>query len=271
MSHDPLVPEADLQALVDGQLPVEAAADLEARVGENPELRARLASLRRDRDLLRQGLEGLLHEPVPQRLSLARIRAARRERSLRVLQGAMAACLLIGLGFGAGWFVQARRSAPSDNRLARWEAVADDAVRTYQTFGAEPRYPVELYADKSDQLSMLLSRGLGRPAPVPDLSSLGLTLVGGRIVPSPHGRAVMVLYRSADDEPVTLYVKAGETGESPIRPAGTSPVGALFWVDDGCAYVVASRLAAPRLQAIAEAMFTHFESGPGSEHRPGSG
>jgi anti-sigma factor RsiW len=257
--------EAEWQRLLDGELDGAQADALKAELAASPERRAWLARMARDRDLLRARLAPILQEPVPHRLGLAEIRRARAARLSGRLRFAAAACLVLALGFAAGWGghgLNAMLDARSHG--ARLQAIVADAATSYRTFSTDPRFAVELSTARPGDLAELMSRGLGRKAPPPDLAPLGFTLLGGRVVPSALGRAVVVLYASGRGERVALYVKAGEPGDRPLGKAAASGLPAYAWTDDDCAYVVAGDIPHDTLLGLAQAAFTHFEHGPGA-------
>ncbi|MFO1148302.1 MAG: hypothetical protein U1E62_07990 [Alsobacter sp.] len=257
--------EVEWQKLLDGELNEAEAAELKARLAASPERQAWLSQVARDRDLLRARLEAVLFEPVPQRLSFAEIRRSVEARRRTRLRLAAAACLVLGLGFASGWGGHSLRTLlDARSHPARLQAIVSDAVTSYRTFSADPRFPVEIAADRPRDLAALMSRGLGRKAPPPDLAALGFSLVGGRIVPSAQGRAVVILYTSARGEWAALYVKAGEPGDRPLEKAGSGGLAAYLWTDDDCAYVMAGDLPQDTLRGLAEAAFEHFEHGPGA-------
>jgi anti-sigma factor RsiW len=264
-SPEDATPEADWHRLLDGELGTAAAAELRARLAASPERQAWLSQVARDRDLLRARLEAVLHEPVPHRLSIAEIRRAAAARRRGRVRLAAAACLILGLGFASGWGGRSLQALlETRSQAARLQAIVADAATSYRTFSADPRFPVEVAADRPADLAVLISRGLGRKAPPPDLAALGFTLVGGRIVPSAQGRAVVILYASGRGEWAALYVKAGEPGDRPLEKAAAGGLPAYAWTDDDCAYVMAGDLPQDTLRGLAEAAFDHFERGPGA-------
>jgi hypothetical protein len=111
-----------LMAYADGELDAQTRAEIEAAAATDPQLAAAITRHRATRELLRQGFDGILDEPVPSRLldALEPRDSTRRptaevtplpERSRRWSWpewGAMAATLLLGALIGA-----ALRTAPA--------------------------------------------------------------------------------------------------------------------------------------------------------------
>src|SRR5690606_1632087 len=65
---EPTDEDLRLHAWVDGQLPPEQHAEVEAFLREHPQAAERVRQWAHDRDALRAGLEPVLHERVPTRL-----------------------------------------------------------------------------------------------------------------------------------------------------------------------------------------------------------
>ncbi len=87
-------------------------------------------------------------------------------------------------------------------------------------------------------------------AKAPDLSSLGYTLVGGRLLPGETGARAQFMFEDAAGERVTLYIgtlddrTAGTAAlrETAFRFASEGPVPSFYWVDQGFGYAVAGKL-----------------------------
>lgn len=253
---------AELNAWVDDRLAPAEAARIERDLAGDLEALQALADLRSDRDALRAALGPVAEEPVPARLKPGRIAARRRADRWRRAGMALAACLILGAGLGLGAHLAGSGTGPEVTQARRWMAVAQDAITAHRTFGPEIRYPVEVTGDDPEQMAGLMSRGLGRRLPPPDLRGQGLTLLGGRILPSALGRAAMFMYQNPEGDRVIVYVKAGETGVTSIRRQAAPDLEALYWIDDGCAYVVTGSLPHDRMQKLAETVFNHFEERP---------
>ena len=108
-----------------------------------------------------------------------------------------------------------------------------------------------------------LSRRLDRPLKVPDLSSQGYTLVGGRLLPGETGARAQFMFEDAAGERVTLYVgtldarAAGRpaAAETAFRFASEGPVPSFYWVDQGFGYALAGRLGRPELLSLSETVY----------------
>ena len=99
------ISEADIHAYVDGQLAPERVTRVEAALGVDAVQTERVAAMRAQNAALRDALDPVLAEPIPERLLAAatspRGRAAGARRWFAAAF-AMAATLLVGVGIG--WF-----------------------------------------------------------------------------------------------------------------------------------------------------------------------
>lgn len=255
------VDEADLQAWVDDRLTPERRRIVAAWLAAYPEQDARVHAMRAHRELLRAGLASVLEEPVPARLCVDRLVAAqhqgRRKAMLRV--GYSAALLAAGVAFG--WL--GRDVLDGLLGTAPGGRVAAEAVAAYRVFVPDARRPVEVAAAQEAQLVQWLSNRLGRRLTAPDLSPLGLQLVGGRLLPGAAGQpAAQLMYQDAKGERLTLYLRADPAQqETAFRFAEdpTSGVAAFWWVDRGFGYAVAAKMDRAELLRVAEAVYRQFE------------
>jgi anti-sigma factor RsiW len=224
---------------------------------------AKIAAWHAQRDALRRLHGELLDEPVPDALmgALERHQPRQAQRVSWLRWGGMAAGLLVA--FAAGWLGNAQWSqgpaARGGAQLARAPAVREfvhDASVAHAVYAPEKRHPVEVAAAEQQHLVQWLSKRLDRPLKVPDLSTQGYTLVGGRLLPGESGARAQFMFEDAAGERVTLYIgtldagAAGATGatgataarETAFRFASEGPVPSFYWVDQGFGYALAGKL-----------------------------
>ena len=246
----------ELHALVDGQLAPDRRSEVEDALAHDPALAEQVAAWRSQRDALRRLHGDLLGEPVPAHLMSAldrnEPRHARQGRWIR--WGGMAASVLVA--FAAGWLGNAQwsmqRAAPA--QLAKAPAMREfvhDASVAHAVYAPEKRHPVEVAASEQQHLVQWLSKRLDKPLKVPDLASMGYTLVGGRLLPGESGARAQFMFEDAAGERVTLYIgtldsraAAGTAAsrETAFRFASEGPVPSFYWVDQGFGYAVAGKL-----------------------------
>ncbi len=249
----PLPTDDELHALVDGQLAPGRRVEVENAVERDPALAEQVAAWRNQRDALRRLHGDLLGEPVPAHLQGALDRG--RPRQGRWMRwGGMAAGVL--LAFAAGWLGNAQWSKQqiASAQLARPPTVREfvhDASVAHAVYAPEKRHPVEVAANEQQHLVQWLSKRLDKPLKVPDLASMGYTLVGGRLLPGESGARAQFMFEDAAGERVTLYIgildnrtAAGSAAsrETAFRFASEGPVPSFYWMDQGFGYAVAGKL-----------------------------
>ena len=230
------VSELDLQAYADGKLPEERRAAVAAWLAAHPDDAERMESYRRLSEELRSTYEGVLDEPVPERLS----RALRPARMRRVAMIALWVGLGAALGGIAGWHLHSTETPPAAaadpaDVMARRAAVA------HATYSPEVRHPVEVGADQEAHLVKWLSKRLGTqlraPARVGRLQSRRRQAPAGESGPVAH-----FMYQCNRGTRVTLYVRGdmGSNRSTAFRYALEGSVGVFYWVDSKMGYAPSS-------------------------------
>lgn len=264
MTQAPIpIGEDDLQAYIDERLTEARRSEVEAYLEGHPEIAARLAGDRIQRDALRQQLAAKFTEPIPLRLRVDSIRMSKRYMRRDWLRNAVAAVVLLAIGSGAGWI--AGGTAPVE--VSPTVVVTRDAVAAYRTFVVEVSHPVEVRASDEVHLVQWLSKRLGRQLRVPDLSRFGFRLMGGRVLPAGSYAAVMLMYDDGNGTRLTVYVRAGSTGETAFRFWRDGDVSTFAWLDQGYGFAVSAASDRDRLLPIAEAVYKSLD--PGVSPRPG--
>ena len=250
--RDAPVTEAELHAFVDGELPADRRAAVEAWLAAHAEDAARVAVWRAQGDAIRARYGAVADEPVPARFDLDRL--ARGERKWTRLAAA-AAVLAFLVGGGAGWLGRGFwEGTPSA------KAVTAEAVDAHRLYVVEVRHPVEVPGSDATHLSQWLSRRVGYALRAPDLDAIGLKLVGGRLLPSFTGSAAaFFMYEGASGERFTIYCRRTPAPESALRYRAAGMVGSFSWVADEVGFVVSGPADRARLQKVAEAAYGQFE------------
>ena len=275
------VPEDDLHALLDGRLSPQERAALETRLVHDATATATLAAWRTQRDALRNLHRTLLTEPVPASLLAAGQRAAGSHRQFDQWWrwGGMAAGVV--LAFGVGWLSHGQWTAlgpQTTQALATARGTSQEFARqatvAHVVYAPEVRHPVEVTAAQQDHLVQWLSKRLGRPLKVPNLSAQGYELVGGRLLPGDAGARAQFMFQNAGGERVTLYLGAlnanansnanANANASASAPASREtafsfstdgPVPGFYWVDQGFGYALAGKLPREALMQLAKVVY----------------
>jgi len=249
------VGDDELMAYVDGRLSPDRAEAVGSYLAAHPEIRERLSQFAEQRQALRAAFGERAEGPIPTRLRLTRLIAERQRRRGRRLAEIAAAILLVALGGIGGWtardLMSPRASPPS--ALAAGTIMAD-ALAAHRTFAVEVRHPVEVDAAQEAHLVQWLSKRLGRPLVVPDLSATGYRLMGGRLLPAGSGPAAQLMYENGAGDRLTVYVRPGVAGEASVYRQDKN-VGAFYWADEGLGCVIVGDADRGALSRAAERVY----------------
>ena len=251
--NDLPVTEDELHAYVDGELPADRCAAVEAWLGAHPDDAARVAAWRLQADAIRARYADVARQPVPQKLNLKRMSYASRSWKAAAAAAVIAAFFLGGY---AGWTAR-DTTGDAPNPFERLTAQALDAHRVYTV---EVRHPVEVTAKDSEHLQQWLSKRVGYPLRAPKLEAEGLQLVGGRLLPTPDGgAAAFFMYENASGERFTLYCARTKTPNTAMHYEAADKAGAIYWVDSNVAYVISGASERKQLWQVARAAYEQIE------------
>jgi anti-sigma factor RsiW len=247
----------DLHAWVDGRLIPPDNEAVEAYFAAHPELRARWSQYAEQRDELRAAFGVPAKEPIPQRLRVARLMAEGRRRRHRPYTHIAAAVALLLAGGIGGWGAHDLLPALNSSASAVLaSAVFDDAIAAHRTYSVEIRHPVEVGANEEAHLVQWLSKRLGHQLIVPDLSTLGFRLMGGRLLPADSGPAALFMYEDGKGTRLSSYYLVVDlAGEIEFQFREQNGVSAFYWVDDGLAYAIAANVPRDLLLKVAEIIY----------------
>jgi anti-sigma factor RsiW len=183
---------------------------------------------------------------------------------------AAAAGVFLILGGIGGWVARDKGvSVVPSNQTAQAAAtereITTDALAAHRVFSVDVRHPVEVAAAQEANLVQWLSKRLGRPLVVPDLSAAGFQLMGGRLLPSESGPAAQFMYQNGSDR-LTLYERSDTAGETGFRYSEENGVGVFYWSDQDFGYALAAKADRQKLLQLAEIVY-HQLSGEGPKAR----
>ena len=256
------VGEDELQAYVDQRLSGERLAAVEAHLAAHPGRHEQVTADRRQRTLLREQLEAKANEPVPARLRIANLQAARRGRFAGQLARVAAVVAIFVAGAGGGWYAATLHQSTTTvvQAASTTTTVTQGAVAAYRTFVVEVAHPVEVDARQEAHLVAWLSRRLGRPLAAPDLAQYGYRLMGGRLLPAGSGQAAQFMYNDQSGKRITVYVRAADGGrETAFRFEREGDTASFAWIDRGFGFAVTGMASREELLPIAEAVYHRFE------------
>ena len=246
--------ESQLHAYVDGLLPDDERAHIEALIAADAEAQAMVAAYRAQNLALHALHDGTMSEPRPAAMDAALRR--RRGRLLTVLRRSVAALVLIALGGVGGWTLRGTLAPPVQASFT--DTFVRYAAYAHLVYLPEVRHPVEVAANEEAHLVAWLSKRLGQPLQAPNLTSVGFNLVGGRLLPSGHGPAAQFMYENDTGQRLTIYVRASEANapsETAFRFVHHEGVSLFYWMDQALAYAVIGQVDRERLLQVARAAY----------------
>lgn len=249
----------ELQAWVDDQLAPERRAEVDRWLDANPTEAMRIRAYRDHRTRLRELLAPKAAEAVPAGLTMTAVRAARRAQWRGRLRGLAASVVLLATGGGAGWLLHDVSAPGAAGRLTT------EAMQAHVTFIQEVRHPVEVPAEQEAHLVTWLSNRLKRPLRVPDLTSFGLHLVGGRLLPYGNIPAAQFMFEDQAGSRLTLFVHPQASRDTGFDVVERDGVTGFRWFEDGFGYVILAPVGRDRLLAIAEAVYRETEGSAASK------
>ena len=251
--------EAELHALVDGQLTPERQREIEAHLASRPDEAQRADTYRAQKRELRALFDPVLDEALPQR-----VLDAARPRTPWYLQRLVAGVAIALMGGAAGWGLRGGVSADSPSTVLSQQGpasitmvsaagFAQRAAVAHAVYSPEQRRPVEVDAAHEDQLIAWLSKRMGAPMKPPHLQAVGYALEGGRLLPGGQGPVAQFMYRDEAGSRLTLYVSneisdlaapastaPGKNTETAFRFAREGKVNVFYWVEGPFGYAISA-------------------------------
>lgn len=229
-------------------------------------------------DALRDSLRGLhrqvLAEPLPASMQHAAERMTALQGQTRRIQRWTAVTASVLLSFGMGWVMHGQVAQSGSYAMATASGAAQhEFVRqagfAHAVYQPEKRHPVEVAAAEQEHLVQWLSKRVGKPLKVPNLSAQGYELVGGRLLPGDTGARAQFMFQNSQGQRVTLYLglvekqpqgadlretrfhyeAGGAKGESPAS---------FYWFDQGFGYALSGQLSRDSLMALADATYAQL-------------
>jgi len=258
IDRDSPVTEDELHAYIDGELPADRKEAVASWLADHPEQAALVASWRAQAESIRARYGTVAEEPLPERLKLDQVlkhdRANGRSWAAMAAAAAIVAFFLVGAAALIAQGVSA--AAPTG-----FDVFANEALDAYKLYVVEVRHPVEVPGSERAHMTQWLSKRLGQDLRIPDLQTIGLKLVGGRLLPGPTGAAAFYMYESPSGERFTIYcAKAGEP-QTALRYTSEEQFAAFYWVDDKIAYVVSGPADRERLESVTKTIYEQVDKG----------
>lgn len=284
MSPENSISEHQLQAWHDGELDAAQRLRVEAWIASHPDAAARLRSYRDIDQRLHQRFDPVLAEQAS--ASGATRPYPRPRQRIEWLPGLAAAAgigalmLMAGL---IGWSLHpatgnapqlasgqpAQGVAPPASEARIQTDLFHPALFAHQVYATDSQRPVEVPALQRASLNQWVSRRMHTPLQAPDLSTHGLRLIGGRLLPSSNRMAAQFMYDDSNGNRTTVYVRRiSGGGHSDFQYREQDALNAFYWVDEAMGYAVIGEQPAAELIDVAATVQQRFAgSGKGAgEH-----
>ena len=160
------------------------------------------------------------------------------------------------VGGTGGWFLHASQQLPTVGIAA----LAEEAKQSYAVYAPDSGRPVEIGAAETPAFVQWASRKLARPVAVPDLSAAGYRFLGGRVVPTPHGAAVLFVYDGGAGQRLTLLSRnMAVDKDAPMAVGRDGGLTTVSWARRGLGFSMAGTLDDRILHPIADAARKQLE------------
>jgi anti-sigma factor RsiW len=238
------VPIADeeLHAFIDGELPPDRAAVLQAALAAEPALAARVAAYRADKSALRALFGPVAERPLPAAWCTRIARHTAPGRPSRLRMGIAAGIVLALLGSGGALLLHGR-----DTVLAEAEAAHDGALPA--------RRVIATGALAQGGADATLQATLGLPVRAPDLRKFGYRLVAVDVY---RGPAAGLIYRNAQSVDLTIFVRKS-AGDARFEMLRRGKLSVCIWQDEVVSAVMTGNMSAGEMMRVASAAYSSLD------------
>jgi anti-sigma factor RsiW len=255
MSSRPIT-EEDLQGYVDRLLDAERQAEVARYLDGHADVARRVRNYRRYDEALRQALGPFAEEPVPAALNLAHMIEQRR-RPVAAWWQAVAAAVLLCIGGAGGWALHdhmqaAQGSVTGGSKAGGMVALVQEAADSYDVYAPDHVHPVEFKAAERAEMMQWMSQRLSHPVAVPDLAASGYRFMGGRLLATSQGPAVLLMYDDDQGKRLVMVTRAMAADQHmPMSQHERNAVVGFAWADKGMGYSLVGPLPPEVLHPIA--------------------
>ncbi|GLU27220.1 anti-sigma factor [Brucella sp. NBRC 12950] len=252
------ITEAELHGFVDGQLSSEEIARVSAILEDDRQKAAIVAEWRKQNEGIRQLFSGYALEKKGD----TRLIRARTKQNERRYRGAVAASILAALALGGFGGFAGSRIYDQRPQVASIEALPQQAQAAYLIYASEVRHPVEVFSAEEAHLATWLGKRLDIPdLKIPDLTTFGFQLVGGRLLPVDSKPGAFFMYEDVAGKRLSVIVgRNPENRDTSFRFASNNGVETFYWIDGELGYAVSGEISRDQLRQIAEECYRQFPS-----------
>ncbi|MGF6256692.1 anti-sigma factor family protein [Ensifer sp. LBL] len=263
------VSEDDLHAYVDGALGPRERLRIEQWLEQNPAQADEVRQWRAQAVELRALFAGYARSDADDRALLLsngserpQQHAVKNTRSFAGIARAIAAGLALFVAGGlTGLYAPPLLSPEQSPRLTQTaDSLPRQAQSAFLVYASEVRHAVEVGADDQTHLATWLGKRLDHPLSIPDLSSLGFSLVGGRLLPVNGKAGAMFMYEDGTGRRLTVLLgRNDDNRETSFRIDENDGVETFYWIDGPLGYAVTGEVPRDLLQQVADECYRQFE------------
>ena len=215
-----------ISAYLDGELESRENTRIKSLLLKDAEAEQYYQQLSHQKRALKQMMNRVLEEPLPESLNLPPARQTSWKPILPMVVS-LAASLFFGIFIG-------------------WQVKPPVLMHQQQAFGAhlvyasEVRHPVEVDASQEGHLVTWLSKRLGQSFQAPDLARFGFELLGGRLLAQSSEPAAQLMYERSDGVRLSLYLSISTDGQAPsaFHFGQKDLLNAFFWSSDALQFAL---------------------------------
>ncbi|MBZ7922379.1 anti-sigma factor [Ensifer adhaerens] len=177
------------------------------------------------------------------------------------LRAIAAGLALFAAGGLTGLYAPSLLSADgADRSIETADSLPRQAQSAFLVYASEVRHAVEVGADDQSHLATWLGKRLDHPLTIPDLSSLGFSLVGGRLLPVNGKAGAMFMYEDGTGRRLTVLLgRNDDNRETSFRIDSSEGVETFYWIDGPIGYAVTGEVPRNLLQQVADECYRQFD------------
>jgi anti-sigma factor RsiW len=249
------IDENDLHAFLDGQLAPEQEAVVLAWLETDPEARQRLRDYAEQKLLTAIGAEESADEVDPGRTDELSRRLEQALTKRRPLVWLRQAAVIVAL-MAAGWTTNELSHRFVPGQLPTYVV---EATGAHLVFAEGPVSSTANSGQESGDLARWMSARLGEQVEVPELTPIGLKLVGGRVMGDMAHPLAGLIYEDREGHRLTICLSPRDDGQvDGLHIAQVGGVRVGYWSNGGQSYVIVADTSETQLSAIVSQM-THSQ------------
>ncbi|GEM_PF-1528740 len=249
-----IISNSEIQSYLDKTLTAEQITAFEQRLQQDSLAQQKLAEYQKIDESLKTLYQPVFDADIPSHLLNSSFQS-----SHDYLKTIAASIVFFCFGTIIGW--QWSQPGNSSNDLFVQD-LKNPALFAHTVFSVEKLHPVEVKADKQQQMNLWLSKRLKTTLNAPDLQQYQFALIGGRLLPSTRERmAAQYMYQDDNGNRITLYIKRGRWAANETAINHGSQVfnhdsfNQSFWIDGDLGFVLTGKTKQPLNQKLAESIY----------------